>query len=153
MTGNYEQSSEENGKGLSWLVAGFLLGSWMLWRLLRRERREQREEEVTAQPVEIPTPNTTRPPQPLTEETTGTPDDLTRIEGVGPKVADLLQEEGIRTYAQLAASDVPRLKKILRSHGLAFMNPGTWPQQAGLAAAGDWQNLEALQEELSAGRR
>jgi predicted flap endonuclease-1-like 5' DNA nuclease len=153
MASQQEQPSEEKGKGFSWLVAGFLLGSWMLWRLLRREQREQPEAESKPEPVEIPSSSTTRTPQPLTEEPPGEPDDLTRIEGIGPKVAGILQEEGVRTYAQLAASDVQQLKKLLRAHGLAFMNPSTWPQQAGLAAVGDWQNLEALQEELSAGRR
>jgi NADH-quinone oxidoreductase subunit I len=83
------------------------------------------------------------------------PDDLTKIEGVGPKIAELLQAADITTYAQLAAAGVDRLKKILADGGPNFQlaDPTTWPEQAKLAAAGDWSALETLQDELAGGRR
>ena len=79
------------------------------------------------------------------------PDDLTRIEGIGPKVSGALQAAGITTYAQLAASDVDGIKKVLEEADpnlLKLADPSTWPRQAKLAASGKWDALERWQERL-----
>ena len=90
---------------------------------------------------------------PTAKETT-VPDDLKRIEGIGPKISEVLEAGGITTFAQLAAVDVDRLRQILAEVGLAGLaDPGTWPDQADLAAAGKWDALEALQSKLKWGRR
>ena len=82
------------------------------------------------------------------------PDNLMRIEGIGPKISSVLQAAGIKTFAQLAATDVSRLRQILTEAGLAALaDPSTWPEQAGLAAVGKWDALEVLQDELEGGRR
>lgn len=81
------------------------------------------------------------------------PDPLKRIEGIGPKVAGLLEQAGILTFAQLAKTDVERLRAILDDAGLRFMKPDSWPQQAALAADEDWDGLAKLQDELKGGRR
>jgi predicted flap endonuclease-1-like 5' DNA nuclease len=80
-------------------------------------------------------------------------DDLTRIAGIGPKISNVLQGAGIATYAQLAATDVDRLRQILDESGIRLANPDTWPEQARLAAAGDWDALKRLQGQLKGGRR
>lgn len=81
-------------------------------------------------------------------------DDLTRIEGVGPKIAEVLRERGIRTFAALASRDVERLRQILREAGLpALANPETWPEQARLLAEGDVAGLQRLQDEIKTGRQ
>jgi predicted flap endonuclease-1-like 5' DNA nuclease len=82
-----------------------------------------------------------------------TPDDLTMLEGVGPKVAELLHENGIMTFAQVADADVEHLRQILRDAGLPMIKPDTWPEQARLAAEGQHEKLKYLQSELRAGRR
>ena len=83
-------------------------------------------------------------------------DDLTRIEGVGPKVAGLLNEEGIHSYAQLAKAPSEKLHAILGAadptYHLAESSADTWPEQARLAAQGRWQELLTLQDELKGGR-
>jgi predicted flap endonuclease-1-like 5' DNA nuclease len=94
-----------------------------------------------------------RAAQSLVPETPPQPDDLQRIEGIGPKISAVLQTAGIATFAQLAATDVSRLQQVLVEKRWTFADPATWPEQAGLAAAGDWQALEVLQGELKAGRR
>jgi predicted flap endonuclease-1-like 5' DNA nuclease len=82
------------------------------------------------------------------------PDNPRRIEGVGPKISSALQAIGIATFAQLAAADVSRSRQILTGAGLAALaDPSTWPEQAGLAAAGKWDALKVLQDELKGGRR
>ena len=85
---------------------------------------------------------------------TPAPDDLKRVEGIGPKISSVLQAAGITTFAQLAATDVSRLKQILTEADLITLaDPTTWPEQASLAAAGKWAELETLQDELKGGRR
>ncbi len=81
------------------------------------------------------------------------PDDLTIVEGIGPKISGMLRAEGITTLAQLAATDVQRLRDIMLAANLRIADPTTWPQQAALAAAGKRDELKALQDTLRAGRR
>ena len=80
------------------------------------------------------------------------PDDLKKIEGIGPKVAGLLNEKGITTFAQLAETPVEKLDEILDAAKLQMMNPASWPQQAQLAANGEWEALQELQKNLTGGR-
>ncbi len=82
-------------------------------------------------------------------------DDLEKIEGIGPKVATLLHAAGITTFPGLAAAPVAKLKEILHAAGsrFAMMEPTTWPEQAALAAKGDWATLDKLQDELDGGKR
>ncbi len=83
-------------------------------------------------------------------------DDLTRIEGVGPKVATLLNDQGIHSYAQLSKAQYSQLHAILEAAGptyhLADASAETWSEQARLAAKGRWQELLSLQDELKGGR-
>ncbi|UCC64224.1 MAG: hypothetical protein JSV36_03980 [Anaerolineae bacterium] len=81
------------------------------------------------------------------------PDDLTKVEGIGPKIQSLLQGAGIYTFSQLAATGASRLEQILAEAEMRLANPATWPEQAKLAAAGNWQALEKLQDALTGGRR
>jgi len=63
-------------------------------------------------------------------------DDLTIIQGIGPKANNLLHDAGIKSYHDLAHTDVGTLKNILDNAGSRFrlLTPDTWPQQASLAA-------------------
>ncbi len=81
------------------------------------------------------------------------PDDLKRIEGIGPKISQVLQQAGLTTYEQLAHTDVDELTRILKEAQVRIAAPDTWPEQASLAAAGDWEGLQALQDQLQGGRR
>lgn len=80
-------------------------------------------------------------------------DDLTKIEGIGPKVAKVLKEAGITTFEELSASTAGDLQKSLNAAGLQMMNPEGWIDQAKLAAKGDWQGVAKLQKELRGGRK
>ena len=83
-----------------------------------------------------------------------TADDLTKIEGIGPKISEILSKEGISTFAALAATEESLLEAILEAAGSRYRlaEPETWPEQAKLAAAGKWDELAALQERLTGGR-
>jgi len=80
-------------------------------------------------------------------------DNLVKIEGIGPKVAKALNEAGILTFEDLANAKVEDIQKILTDAGLRMMDATTWPEQARLAADGDWDALQALQDKLSGGRK
>ena len=82
-------------------------------------------------------------------------DDLQVIEGIGPAISQVFHDANIRTYKVLAVTDEAALKAILKTAGPQFQmaDPGTWPEQAALAAEGKWKALEAWQERLKAGRR
>ncbi len=76
------------------------------------------------------------------------------LEGIGPKIEDILHAAGILTFAQLAAAEVSQLEKIVREDaGIRIAFPATWPEQAQLAADGDWETLENLQDSLKGGRK
>jgi len=82
-------------------------------------------------------------------------DDLKKIEGIGPKIAEILVESGIDTFAKLAQADPEQISQLLIEKGgkrYAMHNPSTWPKQAQLAAEGKWEELEALQDQLKGGR-
>jgi len=79
-------------------------------------------------------------------------DDLKKIEGIGPKIAEVLAENGVSTFAALAKMDRDAVKAILETVStLKSKEPKTWPQQAALAADGKWEELEKLQDELMGG--
>ena len=80
-------------------------------------------------------------------------DDLVRIEGIGPKVAQALNAAGILTFAALAESNAEDIQKIVTEAGLKMMSPEGWIDQAKLAAAGDWKGFEKLQAKLKGGRK
>ena len=80
-------------------------------------------------------------------------DDLQVIEGIGPKISNILQAAGISTYVGLANTSVSRLEKVLSDADIRLGNPTTWPEQAKLAAAGEWDSLDLLQDELKHGKR
>jgi|GEM_PF-21366 len=99
-------------------------------------------------------------PEPVVEPSTAVaedaapePDDLTAIEGIGPKISEVLQAAGVHTFNDLAATDTDRLTEILHAANLSFAVPETWPEQAQLAAAADWDGLKQLQDQLKGGRR
>lgn len=83
------------------------------------------------------------------------PDDLKIVEGIGPKIEQLLNKEGILTFAQLANISPERIKEILVAAGSRFQmhDPTTWPQQSALARDDKWDELKAWQDELNKGRK
>jgi predicted flap endonuclease-1-like 5' DNA nuclease len=80
-------------------------------------------------------------------------DDLTIVEGIGPKIAELLTARGIQTFAELAVTPVDRIAAILQEAGPQFRMavPTTWPEQAKLAAHNRWTELKTLQDALDGG--
>ena len=80
-------------------------------------------------------------------------DDLKKIEGVGPKAMEAMVAAGLDTFAKVAKAKPEKLAEILTeaSSRMAHLVTDTWPKQAGLAADGKWDELQALQDKLDGG--
>jgi len=81
-------------------------------------------------------------------------DDLKTIEGIGPKIEELLHTNGIKTWRALAETAVTTIQEILTEAGSRFSlaDPTTWPKQAEMAADGKWDELQEYQDFLQAGK-
>lgn len=134
-------------KAIQWLIftiistlLGGVLAALLVWILRRRQRilgRVSEEEEIPLLPIEPP-------PSPSIEKG----DDFTRLHGIGSRLAGVLNNAGIHTYQQLANTPIAHLDKVLRAAGVRLSNLETWPEQARLAFAGDWEGLEAWRQRL-----
>jgi len=78
-------------------------------------------------------------------------DDLKKIEGIGPKIAETLAEAGITTFAKLAKTDAAKIAEIIADVRGNHVTD-TWPAQAQLAADGKWDELKKWQDELNGGK-
>lgn len=81
-------------------------------------------------------------------------DDLTKIEGVGPKVKEVLTEAGLGTFADVAKTEATKIGEILIAANSRYkmFDPTSWPEQAQLAADGKWDELKTLQDALDGGK-
>jgi predicted flap endonuclease-1-like 5' DNA nuclease len=141
------------GAGL--LVLSLALGSaasafFLLW-----QRKTARNREETAQQALAATAaresGTGASGGTTTAATGEAGDDLKVIEGIGLRIESVLKTAGITTYADLAAQRPGRLETVMREAGTRAAKPDTWPEQARLAAAGEWQALRDLQDHLKRG--
>ena len=133
-----ESTNEPNLTWLLWLVLAIFLVIIIVGWLASKKKGDE--------PVAAPS-------VPETPAVPATPDVLKKLEGIGPKVEGILNAAGITTFAQLAEADVEKLREVLAEAKLQMMDPSGWMEQAELAAKGDWDALEKLQDELKGGRR
>ncbi len=80
-------------------------------------------------------------------------DDLTKVEGIGPKGAEALIKAGVDSYEKLANTKPDKIKDILTeaSSRMAHLDPTSWPKQAKMAADGKWDELKDWQDKAKAG--
>ncbi len=78
-------------------------------------------------------------------------DDLKKVEGIGPKIAETLIAAGISTFAELAKSTPEKISEIIADVRGNHVTD-TWPAQAKLAAEGKWDELKKWQDELDGGK-
>jgi predicted flap endonuclease-1-like 5' DNA nuclease len=136
------------------LIVGIILVAVTIWLILMgtkkdNERINVAQQQKVAEVVPLTPPAAAVPAAPPVPQK---PDDLTIIEGIGPKIAGILNQNGITTFAQLASTDVQKIVTILKQNKLQFTKPDSWMEQARLAANGKMDELKALQAKLVAGR-
>ncbi len=119
------------------------------------------EKETTAEtetPVveKVPTKKAQAPKDVVaTTDTEEKPDNLKIIEGVGPKIEEILHNSGLKTYSQVSDATPDAIREILLAAGSRYKmhDPATWPEQAKLAASGDMDKLKELQDSLQGGKK
>ena len=81
-------------------------------------------------------------------------DDLRAISGIGPAIERLCHGIGIRTWLDLATTEIGVLRSMLADAGPRFgmHDPTSWPQQARLLADGRWDEFKELEARLAAQR-
>ena len=84
----------------------------------------------------------------------GDQDDFTVIEGIGPKINELIHAEGIHTFSELAVTKLTLIQTVLDKAGPSFTlaDPETWSAQSDLAAKNEWDKLMKWQDELDGGK-
>jgi predicted flap endonuclease-1-like 5' DNA nuclease len=69
-------------------------------------------------------------------------DDLTQINGIGPRISSILNDGGITSYSQLEHANSGDLRQIIAVGGaLPPSSLDSWPTQASYASRGDWAGL------------
>lgn len=98
--------------------------------------------------------NLTEPasPQVSQQETSqapaGTANDLTVIDGIGPKSAAALRAAGVDSFQKLANMSEAQIIEILRAAKVRIVGgAATWAQQAAYAAQGDWDGFNRFIQE------
>ena len=126
---------------------------WNAEAMLVDLRAELKEREAAARPVVIRTPAVERPAGTLIPPPGIELDDLTTVEGIGPRIAELCRAEGYDTWEKLAAASVADLQRMLEAAGPRFTvhDPSSWPEQAALLAAGEWEAFEQLAASIQRG--
>lgn len=82
-------------------------------------------------------------------------DNLQIIEGVGPKMEELLKKNSINTWSDLSKHDGKSLRQLLDNENpkrYKIIDPTTWGEQARYAANGNWNVLTDFQRNLDTGR-
>lgn len=154
---------------LAWLAAGVVIGWFLHWWWSRRSHASA----ITAHRAEAASSrsSSTHTEEPATPEYHEQPassrlidvsaaraagfnikhaDDLTIIEGIGPKTDELLRAHRVGSFAQLAQLDTIDILEILENGGPNFRltDPSTWAEQASLATENRWPDLKRLQKEM-----
>lgn len=103
-------------------------------------------------PVKVDAPVAEQAPKAAKPSAKG--DDLKKIEGIGPKIEELLHNADIKSFADLAAADVSTLKEILNNAGSRYQmhDPSSWPMQSDMAAKGEWDKLKEWQDNAKGGK-
>lgn len=109
------------------------------------------EEKVAEKAEVVEQAEVVKEEKPKAEEKVAKSDDLKKVEGIGPKIEETLKAAGISTFAQLATTEVEKIAEIIAEVRGNHV-PDTWPQQAGLAAEGKWEELKKWQDELDGGK-
>ena len=81
--------------------------------------------------------------------------DFKKIEGIGPKIEEILKNGGLKTYKDLIDKSVDEIRAVLKEAGptYAVHDPATWGEQAELAMNQKWTELSSLQASFKGGKR
>ena len=118
----------------------------------KKATKSENEGAKKAAPVKAEKKEATKAEAPkAAAKATAKADDLKKVEGIGPKIAETLVDAGITTYAELAKLTPEKISEIIADVRGNHVTD-TWPAQAKLAAEGKWDELTKWQDELNGGK-
>lgn len=146
--------SPAGGRDMFPLSLGLLLLSVLFWIWLRRDENAapsddavRAAQEAAAEAEALAKRREVR--RDVKPAASITPDDLTRLKGIAAGYQRILIDAGICTYAALAETSAGELRAIFSAASRAApVGLETLPKQAELAAAGDWEGLQAFQDAM-----
>jgi predicted flap endonuclease-1-like 5' DNA nuclease len=110
-----------------------LLVALLLWWWMQDDFSD--EKRVSDDRIELAPDGLDDTPSAADEHAVVTPDDLTKIDGIGPKYAQVLQAADVVTFAQLAVLHPENIREIFQAAGGRVPNPTAWPERAAQLAA------------------
>lgn len=151
ISGCAQQGSTTSGlPWWGWVI--IILVIFVLFWLVFRSRPEEEVKTPPPPAPEVKAPERAVEVPPAVASAPLQPDDLTILEGIGPKINSILQAAGVNTFAQLAAMEPDHIMEILTAGGIRLADAKSWPEQARLAANGEMDRLRAYQDTLKGGR-
>jgi len=123
----FMMSDQQKASNLFAWAFGFSFAFMLVVALVFWLLKQDKQEKFTY--IKIGEPKAVKQPVPIQAQ------DLSRIDGIGPKINAVLHQAGILTYAQLAEAEVSTLQQILEKAGLSRFNPDSWPEQATAVAS------------------
>ena len=120
--------------------------------IVAKGAKKTKAEPKKAAPKKEATPKAVAPKKAAAPKATkAKADDLKKVEGIGPKIAQTLNDAGISTFAELAKTAPEKISEIIADVRGNHVTD-TWPAQAKLAADGKWDDLKKWQDELDGGK-
>ena len=136
------------------IIAVLLFAAFLWWLWWSRRGEEKALPAVEPKPVPpVQAAEVIEAPTKVAEVVPSEPDDLEIIEGIGPRVAKVLNTAGILSFDDLAHANPEKVAETLKAAKLTMMDPAGWIEQAKLAAKGDMDGLKKMQDEMKGGRR
>src|SRR3990170_1698783 len=123
-------TQEAQAGGLAWwfwLLVIIVIIVLVWWWLSRKPAEATPPPATEAPATKAPAteaPATKAPAPMVAEAQKSVPDDLTMIEGIGPKISALLRAAGITTFAKLAATETSQIQQILTAGSIRLADPG-----------------------------
>ena len=124
-------------------------------KLVQQIKRAQSAQSQNVKPIGSTVPTTKNQNQKPDNYSKLQPTNLQIIEGIGPKLEQILKSNGINDWKGLSSKSTGELKVILEGFGgkLAMIDCSSWPKQAFLAMNRDWDKLIKLQKENGSGSK
>jgi len=116
--------------------------------ILSDETSESKKQKVEAPKKAVKSDPVKSTPKPVASSES---DDLTKVEGIGPKIAETLTEAGVATFTELATKTPEEISEMITDVRGSHVTD-TWPEQAKLASQGKWDELKKWQDELDGGK-
>ncbi len=146
-SGSKNELTHNKSKPFIWLgiIYGILTSLFVIFIIKNRKRKEGMSSSLDKSYIAVD-PSIRSSITPISEVFV-VQDDLTKILGIGPVISNFLKSKGINSFTQLSELTPTEIKKMLAEKKFLLQGLDTWPEQASIAAKGDWEQLTKMQQQ------